>query len=128
MARSGKDVDTGFWVLQNGRWSDLTARADADHVTDKVTVKLVDGGAGDEDRSADGVIADPGGPGVPGDDWSLTITAPGSGRPDGDLQLLPRGMHRDDRDHGMHAPGPRASGWIGSPWMAPPFPGRRSRR
>ena len=74
MARSGRTFDTGFWVLQNGRWSDLTARADADHVTDEVTVKLVDGGAGDEDRSADGVIQDPGGPGVPGDDWSLTIT------------------------------------------------------
>ena len=69
-----KDVDTGFWVLQNGRWSDLTARADADHVTDKVTVKLVDGGAGDQDRHADGVIADPGGPGVPRTDWTLTLT------------------------------------------------------
>ena len=68
-----KDSDTGFWVLQNGRWSDLTARADADHVTDEVTVNLVDGGAGDQDRHADGVIQDPGGPGVPGDDWSLTL-------------------------------------------------------
>ena len=58
-----KEVDTEFWVLQNGRWSDLTARAHADHVTDEVTVTLVDGGAGDEDRSADGVIEDPGGPG-----------------------------------------------------------------
>ena len=123
-----KDVDTGFWVLQNGRWSDLTARADADHVTDKVTVKLVDGGAGDEDRHADGVIADPGGPGVPGDGLDPHAHRPGSGRPHGDLQLLPRGMHRDERDHADARPRPRASGWIGSPWMAPPCPGRRSRR
>ena len=69
-----QEVDTGFWVLQNGRWSDLTARSDADHVTDEVTVTLVDGGAGDEDLRADGIIDDPGGPGVPGEEWSLTIT------------------------------------------------------
>ena len=81
MARSAQDVDTGFWVLQNGRWSDLTARADADHVTDEVTVTLVDGGAGDEDRRADGVIADPGGPGCARDDWSLTITLQASADP-----------------------------------------------
>ena len=37
------------------------ARADADHVTDEVTVTLVDGGAGDEDHRADGVIEDPAG-------------------------------------------------------------------
>ncbi len=38
---------------------------------------------------------------------------PGYGRPHGDLQLLPRGMHRDDRDHGMHAPGPAPVGGLG---------------
>ena len=90
-----KEFDTEFWVLQNGRWSDLTARADADHVTDEVTVTLVDGGAGDEDRSADGVIEDPGGPGRRADDWSLTITVRASADALRDLQLLPRGVHRD---------------------------------
>ncbi len=72
------EVDTEFWVLQNGRWSDLTARADADHATDEVTVTLVDGGAGDEDLRADGTIDDPGGLGVPRDPWTFTVTVSAS--------------------------------------------------
>jgi uncharacterized repeat protein (TIGR01451 family) len=55
---------TGFWVLQNGNWKDLSHRSDADAAQDEVTVALVDGGAGDEDKTADGVIEDPGGPGT----------------------------------------------------------------
>ena len=55
----GQESETEFWVLQNGRWSGSTARSDADGVTDEVTVSLVDGGPGDEDLVADGVIDDP---------------------------------------------------------------------
>ena len=88
MARSARSSDTEFWVLQNGRWSDLTARAYADHVTDEVTVTLVDGGAGDEDRSADGVIADPGGPGVPRAPWTFTVTVSASVDPAADFNFF----------------------------------------
>ena len=83
-----EEVDTEFWVLQNGRWSDLTARAHADHVTDEVTVTLVDGGAGDEDRRADGVIADPGGPGVPEAPWTFTVTVHASVDPAADFNFF----------------------------------------
>ncbi len=104
-----QEFDTEFWVLQNGRWSDLTARTDADHVTDEVTVTLVDGGAGDEDRSADGVIEDPGGPGVA--QAALTLTVRSDRRPTPrDLQLLPRGVHRDVVGPRLHVAGPRA--WV----------------
>jgi uncharacterized repeat protein (TIGR01451 family) len=72
---------TAFWVVQNGEWSDLTAQTVADPVANELTVALVDGGAGDEDRIADGVIEDPGGPGLPGDDWSLTITVQAPANP-----------------------------------------------
>ena len=109
MARSANEVDTGFWVLQNGRWSDLTARADADHVTDEVTVTLVDGGAGDEDRSADGVIEDPGGPGLPRDDWSLTITVRASPTPPRHSTSSSRNASRR-REQRLHAPGPAPLG------------------
>ena len=83
-----EELGTEFWVLQNGRWSDLTARADADHVTDEVTVTLVDGGAGDEDLSADGVIADPGGPGVPRAPWTFTVTVSASVDPAADFNFF----------------------------------------
>jgi hypothetical protein len=80
--------ETEFWVLQNGRWSDLTERSDADHVADEVTVTLVDGGPGDEDLTADGVIDDPGGPGEPFDDWSLTITVDAPSDPTADFTFF----------------------------------------
>jgi uncharacterized repeat protein (TIGR01451 family) len=65
---------TAYWVVQNGQWTDLTPNATADPAADELTVALADGGAGDEDRSADGIIADPGGPGVPEDPWTFTIS------------------------------------------------------
>ncbi len=108
-----KDVDTGFWVLQNGRWSDLTARADADHVTDEVTVKLVDGGAGDQDRHADGVIADPGGPGVPGDDWTLTLTVRAPADPTATFNYFLEECTETSGTTPMHAPGPAPVGGLG---------------
>ena len=49
---------------------------------------LVDGGAGDEDLSADGVIADPGGPGVPRAPWTFTVTVSASVDPAADFNFF----------------------------------------
>ena len=70
----GGEGSTGFWVLQNGQWTDLTPSSDADAVADEVTVELVDGAAGDADRQADGVIEDPGGPGTARAPGTITVT------------------------------------------------------
>ena len=56
-------ASTELWAFQNGEWSDLTQSADVDAAADQITVELVDGGAGDEDLAANGVIDDPIGPG-----------------------------------------------------------------
>ncbi|MEX1007252.1 MAG: choice-of-anchor U domain-containing protein, partial [Acidimicrobiia bacterium] len=51
-----------FYVLQNGKWSDVTDHASIDASKNEVTVGLRDGGVGDASKTADGVIHDPSGP------------------------------------------------------------------
>lgn len=53
---------TSWFKLQHGAWSDFTGNAT--FAGDKVTLHLVDGGAGDADGAVNGVIVDPSGPGV----------------------------------------------------------------
>ena len=105
-----EELGTEFWVLQNGRWSDLTARAHADHVTDEVTVTLVDGGAGDEDRRADGVIADPGGPGTPRAPWTFTVTVHASVDPAANFNFFLEECSELDEQRDVHATEPAPVG------------------
>jgi hypothetical protein len=67
-----------YWKLQDGAWFRVT---DASFDGDTVTLTLTDGGAGDADGVANGVIVDPGGPAVATDAPSTAggSTAAGSG-------------------------------------------------
>ena len=73
------DTDTAFWVLQDDQWTDLTPSAEVDVLAAEVTVTLVDGGTGDADGSADGIIDDPSGPAIELAASDSTITARGWG-------------------------------------------------
>jgi hypothetical protein len=53
---------SSWFKLQHGAWSNFTSNATFSG--DKVTLHLVDGGAGDADGAVNGVIVDPSGPGV----------------------------------------------------------------
>jgi hypothetical protein len=59
------DVPIGlqYWKYQNGGWTQTSIGSDdGDNV---ISITLTDGGAGDSDGAANGVIADPGGPAYP---------------------------------------------------------------
>lgn len=55
--------DTKHWKLINGTWEDWTNRVSI--VGNKITFSITDGGEGDTDGEANGVIVDPSGPGMP---------------------------------------------------------------
>jgi parallel beta-helix repeat protein len=56
-------IGTQYWKCQNGEWVNVNlGDDDGDNV---LTLTLTDGGLGDADGVADGVIVDPGGPGIP---------------------------------------------------------------
>jgi len=55
-------VGTRWWKYQNGGWYSLPNEDDNGDNT--MTIMLTDGGLGDADQVADGVITDPGGPGI----------------------------------------------------------------
>jgi parallel beta-helix repeat protein len=56
-------VGTQYWKCQNANWYQIPIGGDdGDNV---ITIGLTDGGIGDADGEANGVIVDPGGPGVP---------------------------------------------------------------
>ena len=68
-----------IYMLQHGEWTEVTEHADIDNEASEVTVTLEDGGVGDADRSADGVIDDP--VGVAGQNQTITarvVTSPAS--------------------------------------------------
>jgi hypothetical protein len=59
--------DTQYWKCYDNEWQQIPINIDAND--DKVIiVTLVDGGLGDADGIADGIIVDPGGPGNPSPD------------------------------------------------------------
>ena len=99
----GPDEELEFWVLQDGEWSDLTPSAEVDTVSDQVTGELVDGGAGDADGIADGVIDDPSGPAIvlAASDSTITARVWGDRLGNGDNQPLPgivMSLWKDDGD------------------------------
>jgi len=60
---SAVPVGTVWWKYDNGRWYSLPNRNDnGDNI---MVIRLRDGGTGDTDGVADGIITDPGGPGNP---------------------------------------------------------------
>jgi hypothetical protein len=61
---SNAPVGTQFWKYQNGRgWYQIPiSDDDGDNI---IIIMLTDGGIGDADGTANGVIVDPGGPGIP---------------------------------------------------------------
>ena len=93
---------TGVFMLQDGAWTEVTANSDIDDAAHEVTVGLEDGGLGDADHAADGVIDDP--VGVAGQPNTITVkkvTSP-SGL-SGFLHHDPRALHQQ---HGkrLHEP------------------------
>ena len=68
-------VGTQYWKCQGDNWYQIPISGDdGDNV---ITIELTDGGPGDADGEANGVIVDPGGPGVPPAptaDFSATLT------------------------------------------------------
>ena len=60
---SALPVGTRWWKHHNGVWYSLPNETDNGDNT--MTITMMDGGLGDADGLADGVITDPGGPGVP---------------------------------------------------------------
>ena len=123
-----QEFDTGFWVLQNGRWSDLTARADADHVTDEVTVKLVDGGAGDAGSPRRRRHRRPGWPRRARGPVEPHDHRPGSGRPRLRRSTSSSRNAPRRREPRRARPRTRASGWIGCRRWPTRFPARPSPR
>ena len=66
--------DTQHWKLINGTWVDWTDRVSI--VGNKITFSITDGGEGDTDGEANGVIVDPSGPGMPSNvTESFTVSA-----------------------------------------------------
>lgn len=68
--------DTQHWKLINGTWVDWTDRVSI--VGNKITFSITDGGEGDTDGEANGVIVDPSGPGTPSNvtaSYSVSTTA-----------------------------------------------------
>ena len=60
------------YMFQDGAWTEVTQHADIDLEANQVTVGLQDGGLGDADHAADGVIDDP--VGVAGNPNTITVT------------------------------------------------------
>lgn len=56
---------TKYWKCQNGEWVDATSLLGSDDGDNVLTLTLTDGGLGDADGEANGVIDDPGGPSIP---------------------------------------------------------------
>jgi len=59
---SAVPVGTQYWKFQNGAWVDCTALIGDDDGDNILTLTLTDGGLGDADGIANGIIVDPGGP------------------------------------------------------------------
>ena len=55
----GAAASTNVFMLQNGKWTEVTQHADIDTASNEVTVGLKDGGVGDADSKSNGVIDDP---------------------------------------------------------------------
>jgi len=68
---SAVPVGTQYWKCQNGVWVDCTSLLGDDDGDNILTLTITDGGLGDSDGIANGVIVDPGGPAV-----QLTPPAP----------------------------------------------------
>ena len=60
------------YMFQDGTWTEVTQHADIDDDKNEVTVGLQDGGVGDADHAADGVIDDP--VGIAGQPNTITVT------------------------------------------------------
>jgi hypothetical protein len=64
-------IGSQYWKYQSGiGWSSLPIGSDDGD--NEITVNLTDGGIGDSDQTANGVIVDPGGPGSPYHDIAVT--------------------------------------------------------
>jgi hypothetical protein len=57
-------VGAQYWKYQNGNWIDCTSLVGDDDGDDTLTLTLTDGGLGDADGLANGIIVDPGGPAI----------------------------------------------------------------
>lgn len=58
-------VGTEYWKCQNNTWVDVTSLLGDDDGDNLLTLTITDGGLGDADGAANGVIEDPGAPGQP---------------------------------------------------------------
>jgi len=61
---SAVPAGTQYWKCQNGAWVDVTSLLGDNDGDNVLTLTLTDGGLGDADGTANGTIADPGGPAV----------------------------------------------------------------
>ncbi|MFA5400008.1 MAG: choice-of-anchor U domain-containing protein, partial [Dehalococcoidia bacterium] len=64
-------ADTEYWKCINGQWVDCTSMLGSNNSDSVLTITIRDGGLGDADGVANGVITDPGGP-------ALVVTPPPS--------------------------------------------------
>ncbi|MDH5696168.1 MAG: Ig-like domain-containing protein [Dehalococcoidia bacterium] len=62
---SAVPAGTQYWKCQNGAWVNVTSLLGDNDGDNVLTLTLTDGGLGDSDGSANGTIADPGGPAIP---------------------------------------------------------------
>jgi hypothetical protein len=58
-------TNTQYWKYQNGQWMDCTSLLGDNNGDNILILTLVDGGFGDADGIANGIIVDPGGPAIP---------------------------------------------------------------
>ena len=61
---SAMPTGTQYWKCHNGAWVDVTVLVGDNDGDSVLTLTLTDGGLGDSDGAANGIIIDPGGPGV----------------------------------------------------------------
>ncbi len=71
-------VGTEYWKYHASEGGWIRIPMGSDDGDDVITITLVDGGLGDDDGTADGVIVDQGGPGIPGAPPVITFFAPPS--------------------------------------------------
>jgi len=66
-------VNSQYWKIINGTWIDVTSLMGSNDGDDTITLTLTDGGTGDADGIANGIIVDPGGPVIPNDIPTITL-------------------------------------------------------
>ena len=80
-------VGTQYWKCQNGTWINCTSLLGDDDGDNVLTLRLCDGGLGDADGVANGIIVDPGGPVIAAPSTAASGVSPTPPRPLNPSQL-----------------------------------------